>query len=101
MPRNDPDTRKLSEQLQDMPRKKVEAKISDAKAEIAALKKAVFMRKLLAFRNDVIYSSVVSVLFGFALWAWYPSEFNFYRMLSFGFVWYLLFEELKLHRMFR
>lgn len=100
MPVKEPETRKLSEQLQDVPQKKIEAKIAEDEKNISELKKKILKQKLRTFRNDCAFIAIMSFLLGFSWWSW-TDEISVFKSLSLGLLWFLLFDELQIHRMFK
>jgi len=48
-----------------------------------------------------LYLIILALILGFILWAWKPELFSYPKALALGLAWYMLFEELQLHNMFK
>ena len=96
-----PGKKKLEEEYQELDKEEVEDKIEKAKAENKQLKKKAIKRQIKQLRYDILYIIIISIVFGFILWAWKPQHFSYARALALGLAWYLLFDELKLHKMLK
>ncbi len=96
-----PGKKNLEEEYQKIEKEEVEDKIEKAKAENKHLKKLIINRQIKQLRYDVLYIIIISIVLGFILWAWKPSQFSYTKALALGLAWYLLFDELKLHKMFK
>ncbi len=95
------DSPKLEEEYKEVEKKEIEQKIKTNEAAIKKQKERYLRWKVRRLVTDIIYSLVVSVASGFIIWAWIPNHFSIYKALAVGVAWYLLFEELRLHRMFK
>jgi len=92
---------KLQEEYTELDKKKIEKKLEENKAALEKAKKRYRRFKIRQLRNELIFSLVIAILAGFILWVWWPEQFSILKALSLGVAWHLLFEELKLHRMFK
>ena len=92
---------KLEEDYHKLDTKKSEEKIKENEKRIDDLKKRQWRMYWNRLRIDSFYVIIISLMFGFSLWAWFPSQFTWFRVMAFGMIWWLLFEELKLHKMFK
>lgn len=97
MPRNN----KLDEEYKEFTKEETKQKKEKVKVDLDKRKKLILKMHLRGLKNDAIYISVVTLFLGFALWSWKPEYFSFQSSLSLGLVWYLLFDDLKLHLMFK
>ena len=64
-------------------------------------KAAAFSIRTKMVVREGAYLAIISVCLGFVLWAWFPSEFSFFRSLALGIIFIILFSELNLHKMFQ
>ncbi|KKL55600.1 hypothetical protein LCGC14_2253790 [marine sediment metagenome] len=93
--------KRLDEEYQTIDKKDAEELIKSNDKEIKKYKRLLFISQLKKLRNDFLYVLIVTLMMGFALYAWFPKEFTFYRIIGLGFLWWLLFEELRMHQMFK
>ena len=92
---------RLQEEYKALEKKEVKEKIEKKEEELKKIKKQYLKYRIRQLIYDLIYSLIIAVLGGFVLWAWLPQHFSILKSLSIGVAWYLLFEELKLHLMFK
>ncbi len=92
---------RLEEEFAAKTKEEVKEEIKKNDDEIKALRKTRLFFYIRRLRSDFLFLMIVSLMFGFSLWAWFPKQFNWYRVIAFGFLWWLLFEELKIHKMFK
>ena len=96
-----PRENKLEEEYKEIKKEEIDKEKKDIKKKIDKRKKLLLKLRLIKFRNDIIYIALLTIILGFILWAWKPQWFGYFRSLALGFAWYLLFEELHLHKMFK
>ena len=96
-----PGKKKLQEEYTKIDQQEVEKEIEKAEEAVKKKQNEIFKFRLRKFRNDVIYILILSAILGFILWVWKTSVFTFWKSLSLGLAWYLLFDDLKLHRLFK
>ena len=96
-----PKDRKLDEELKAVAQKEIAAELEKKKTELVVLKKGYRILKLKRILREVGYAFVISLFLGFSLWSWFPAEFSAYRSAALGILFYIAFEELRLHKMFK
>ncbi len=96
-----PAKKKLQEEFEKIKKEDIKEEIKKTEKRIADNKKKVVKLQLKQLRNDIVYVFIISTILGFILWAWKPLIFSYWKSLAAGTLWYLLFEELKLHKMFK
>lgn len=92
---------KLQEDYQKLEKKEIKKKLEEDKKALKSGRANYNKIKIKKFLNDLIYVLIISAAGGFLLWVWLPEKFTILKSFSIGVIWYLLFEELKLHRMFK
>ena len=96
-----PGKKRLQEEYEDIDKEDIKKEIKKAEDSIKKQKKALLNFQLKKFRNDILYTLILSSILGYILWAWKPEMFTFWKALALGLGWFLLFEELLLHKMFK
>ena len=92
---------KLEEDYKKFDLKKAEEKISSNNDLIKKLRREQLVYRLNKIYLDFVYIFIISCIIGFFIYSWFPENFSFIKPLSGGLVFYVLFEELQLHRMFK
>ena len=96
-----PKERKLEEDYKKLDKEDIEKEKEDIEKKIKDKKHQLLKFRLTKIRYDIYYTLVVSIILGFILWAWEPLLFSAWKALALGLAWFLLFEELHLHKMFK
>ena len=92
---------KLDEEYRELDKKEVADQKKDIEKKIKDKKDLLLKYRISKLKNDFVYVFLVSIILGFILFVWFPSMFGYFRSLALGLVWFLLFEELHLHKMFK
>lgn len=96
-----PGKKKLDEEYQEITQKEIDKEIKKTEEKIKKAKRGLFKFRLKTFRNDLIFTLIISGILGFILWAWKPEIFSYAKSLALGLAWYMLFEELRLQNLFK
>ena len=95
-----PPTR-IDEALREVKREELEAEIGKKELQLEAERRKYRIYALKAFGFEMIYYFSITLMLGFALYAWFPAHYSNARALGIGLVFYVAFEELKIHLMFK
>lgn len=94
-------SRKLDEEFTKIQIEEEKKDLEVKEQQLKINKRRMLILKLKFLRNDILYLAVVALIFAFVLWSWFPGLFTWPRSVALSLVFYLLFEELKLHKMFK
>ncbi len=96
-----PGKKKLEEDYQKISAEEIQEEIKKEEKKIEEKKHLLLKLRLRRFRNDFFYLIILSLILGYILWTWKPELFSYTKALALGLAWYVLFEELQLHKMFK
>ncbi len=96
-----PGKRKLEEEYQKIAKEEIEEEIKKEEKKKESIKHELLKFRLRKFKNDLLFLLILTLILGFILWSWKPELFSYTKALALGLAWYLIFEELQLHKMFK
>ncbi len=96
-----PGKKKLDEEYQKISKEEIQEEIKKEEKKKVTMQHELLKFRLRKFKSDLLFLFIMTLILGFILWSWKPELFSYTKALALGLAWYLIFEELQLHRMFK